>query len=129
MFFVVQVIVVFVFNFPTPSKEFQVDTRAELPKTTQDLHFASDRNFWGRGESYYCFHCDSHDTEMLIKAMNLQEDKTGDPRIPSPRKPDWPDARSWQGTRIFNRFDPVNLTSRTLITDKNETQVYVFVSD
>ncbi len=117
------------FNYPTPSKEFQVDAGVPLPKSARGLHSSWDRNLWyTTNEDMFYFRCDPSDTEMLIKDMHLKENLSGIPDSPAPEKPNWPDVREWQGMRVFNgvtyEANDDELIHHTLITDKTETQVY-----
>jgi hypothetical protein len=132
LFFLAEVIMVFIFHFPTASLEFKEDTGVALPKSARDFLSVFHQNYSARDENIYFFRCDPQDTETLIKALRLYEIKLGGPyesqnSILNPPKKGWPDAQTWTGVRAFHRDDSQTFTSYTITTSKDETEVYVQV--
>jgi hypothetical protein len=119
-----------VIDWPTARRDFAREAGVPLPTSAQDFRSFGMHNVKGDISDTFYFRCDPHDTEKLIQSMHLDEDKTGFGNSPIERpKPDWPDPGTWTGRRVYTYSDEKNWVFYNLVTDENQSQVYVSIME
>lgn len=114
---------------PSASSYFEKVFGSPLPASAHSIRV--------RGATYndpnvlYFFSCTARDTHALVAGLRMTEstpsseiDPDNLPIWPSP--PSWPEYRTWQMPRLFDRRNGATGRVDYLMSDASETQVYVY---
>ncbi len=116
-------------DWPTPRRQFKREAGISLPASARDFHSHFIHYSLGDIADEYWFECDPADTQKIITALNLEQDKE-DPVSSAQTIPaGWHGAKTWKGMRVYHRTGSGGFSSYTLLTDEGGTQVYLSVKD
>jgi hypothetical protein len=120
-----------VFQPPSAARRFESFTKTKLPENLTDLetHF-SGGGIADYGDTYY-FKTSSAEIDRLIREMKLEEDKSyrddGTSHTIIRPLPSSPDFRKWPGRKQYRGGRDNDHWFYSLITDKDNSQVYIDV--